>query len=130
MMARAAQQHESTQWHRTVQLHMVKTYYVVWGFPDGSVVMNMPAMQETQEMWVWSLGQEDPREKEIITHLFLPGKSHGQRSLAGYSPWGHKESETTEHARTHMELCSVFSKSPVNLLYFHNFLKNSNILNI
>ena len=27
---------------------------------------------------------------------FLPGESHGQRSLAGYGPWGHKESETTE----------------------------------
>ena len=30
------------------------------------------------------------------TQVFLPGESHGQRSLAGYSPWGHKESETTE----------------------------------
>ena len=29
--------------------------------------------------------------------LFLPGKSHGERSLAGYSPWSHKESDTTEH---------------------------------
>ena len=28
--------------------------------------------------------------------VFLPGKSHGQRSLKGYSPWGHKESDTTE----------------------------------
>ena len=35
------------------------------------------------------------------TPEFLPGKSHGQRSLAGYSPWSHKESDTTEHARTH-----------------------------
>ena len=31
------------------------------------------------------------------TPVFLPGKFHGQRSLAGYSPWGHKESDTTEH---------------------------------
>ena len=31
------------------------------------------------------------------TPVFLPGKSHGQRSLAGHSPWGHKESDTTEH---------------------------------
>ena len=29
---------------------------------------------------------------------FLPGKSHGQRSLAGYSPWGHEESDETQHA--------------------------------
>ena len=38
-----------------------------------------------------SLGWEDPLEKEMATHSrSLPGKSHGQRSLAGYSPWGHK----------------------------------------
>ena len=39
------------------------------------------------------------------TPVFLPGKSHGQRSLAGYSTWGHQESDTTkaiEHARTHL----------------------------
>jgi len=30
------------------------------------------------------------------TPVFLPGESHGQRSLAGYSPWGRKESDTTE----------------------------------
>ena len=29
--------------------------------------------------------------------VFLPGESHGQRSLGGYSPWGHKKSDTTEH---------------------------------
>ena len=32
--------------------------------------------------------------------VFLPGKSHGPRSLAGYSPWGHKESDTTEYTHT------------------------------
>ena len=30
------------------------------------------------------------------TPLFLPGESHGQRSLAGYSPWSHKELDTSE----------------------------------
>ena len=44
-----------------------------------------------QEMWVQSLGQEDSLEKEIATHsVFLPGKSHGQRSLEGCSPLGHR----------------------------------------
>ena len=39
----------------------------------------MPAIWET---WVRSLGQEDPREKEMATHsIFLPGEFHGQRSL-------------------------------------------------
>ena len=34
--------------------------------------------------------------KQQPTPVLLPGKSHGQRSLVGYSPWGHKESDTTE----------------------------------
>ena len=64
------------------------------GFPGGSVVKSLPAKQETR---VWSLGREDPPEKEWQpTLVFLPGESHGRRSLVGYSPWGHKESDTTE----------------------------------
>ena len=44
-----------------------------------------------QETWVLFLGQEDPLGKEMATTpVLLPGESHGQRSLAGYSPWGHK----------------------------------------
>ena len=47
-----------------------------------------------QNTWVQSLGQEDPLEKEMATHFgILPGKSHGQRGLAGYSPGGCKESD-------------------------------------
>ena len=36
------------------------------------------------------------RRKWHPTQVFLPAKFHGQRSLTGYSPWGHKESDTTE----------------------------------
>ena len=40
-------------------------------------------------------GSEGPLEKEMQpTPVFLPGEFHGQRSLLGYSPWGHKESDT------------------------------------
>ena len=35
------------------------------------------------------------------TPVFLPGKSHGQRSLVGYSPWGHKQSNMTEWLHFH-----------------------------
>ena len=50
-----------------------------------------------QEMWVRSLGEEDPPEKEMATiPVFLPWKSHGQRSLAGYSARGRIESDMTE----------------------------------
>ena len=58
------------------------------------MVKNLPAMQET---CVQSLDREDPLEKGIATlPVFLPGESNGQRSLAGYSPWGCKESDTPE----------------------------------
>ena len=58
------------------------------GFPGDLVAKNPPAMQE---MSVWSLGREDPLEKEMATHSqFLHGKPYEQRSLAGYSPWDHK----------------------------------------
>ena len=44
-----------------------------------------------------SLGEEEPLEKEMATSpVSLPGESHGQRSLVGYSQWGPKESDTTE----------------------------------
>ena len=57
------------------------------------MVKNPPAVQEMQ---VQSPGREDPLEKGMITPVFLPGKYHGQRGLAGYSPWGCKESDITE----------------------------------
>ena len=41
------------------------------------------------------------RRKWQPTPVFYPGKSHRQRSLAGYSPWGHKELDATEHTHTH-----------------------------
>ena len=46
-------------------------------------------------MQLQSLGQEDPLEEDPATH-FLPEESQGQRSLVGYSPQGHKESDTAE----------------------------------
>ena len=67
-------------------------------FTTSSVVKNPPAMQEMQEMQVQSLSWEDPLENEIATHSsILAWKSHGQRSMVGYSPWGRKQSDTTAH---------------------------------
>ena len=88
------------------------------------VVKNLPAMQE---IWVWSLGWaslvaqgiesppamqeaqvrsqglEDPwRRKWQPTPVFLLEESHGQRSLVGYSPWGCKKSDITEHWCPHL----------------------------
>ena len=62
------------------------------------VVKNLPAMQETHPRFNPCVGKIPQRWKWQPTPVFLPGKSHGQRSLAGYSPWGCKELDTTEHA--------------------------------
>ena len=63
------------------------------------MVKHLPATLETR---VRSLGWEDPLEKETVTHsILLPGKFHGQRRLVVYSPWGRKESDTTEQLHFH-----------------------------
>ena len=55
---------------------------------------NLLAMQETGfDPWV---GKIPWRTKRQPTPVFLPGESPGQRSLVGYSPCGHKKSDTTE----------------------------------
>ena len=59
----------------------------------AEMVKNLPAMEETR---VQSLDQEYPLEKGIDNPVFLPGEFHWQRSLEGYSPWDHKESDMTE----------------------------------
>ena len=65
-----------------------------------------------QERWVQSLGQDDPLEEEMATHsIFLCGKSQGQRSQVGYSPWGHKELDTTEQLIT-LFLSFLFMRVP------------------
>ena len=48
--------------------------------------------------WVWKIPW---RRAWQPTPVFLPEKPHGQRRLAGYSPWGHKESDMTEATNTH-----------------------------
>ena len=58
------------------------------------MVKRLPAMRDT---WVQSLGREDPLEKEMATHSStLAWKIPWTESLVGYSPWGCKESDTTE----------------------------------
>ena len=74
-----------------------RTYAVMKGFKikDDSAPqwwrIHLPEIQ------VQSLGGEDPLEESMATtSVFLPGRLHEQRSLAGCSPWGHKESDMTE----------------------------------
>ena len=76
----------------------------VWGFPGGASGKE-PTCQcrrhNRQEFDPW-VGKISWRRAWKPIPVFLPGESHGQRSLEGYSPWGRKEldtTEATEHAR-------------------------------
>ena len=105
------------------------------GFPGGSAVKNLPEVQET---WVRFLGWEDPLEREWLpTPVFLPGESHGLRSLADYSPQGHKVSdmtEVTEHAHTEHSIQKpesvliFFSHNPIQSTVNFNWLYSANCL--
>ena len=111
---------------------------VLFPFPCGDlyvahqkmlVVKNhLPAVQE---MWVLSLGWEDPwRRAWQPTPVILTVKFHGQRILVGYTPWGHKESgmtgATCTHSRTMVAdpelqfsfVVVVYSVSHVQLISF------------
>ena len=76
-----------------------------WGFPGGAVVKNPPvsAGDARDTGSIPGSGKIPWSRKWQPTPVLFPGKFHGQRSLVGYSPWGHKELYTTEclHACAH-----------------------------
>ena len=66
--------------------------YMEKGFPCSLAAKNLPAMQETQEMLVQSLGLEDPLQKEMATHSSVLAWEISWREEPGGSPWDCKES--------------------------------------
>ena len=58
------------------------------------------------------------RKKCLPTPVFLPGEFHGQRSLVGYSPWGHKESDTAKRLTLSLSL-NIKSKLQSSLDILH-----------
>ena len=83
----------------------------------AQMVKRLPTMRET---WVRFLSRKDPLEKEMATHSStLAWKSHGLKSLVGYSPWGHKELDTIE--RLHLTLHAFNSQELLSAeFYFLN----------
>ena len=72
-----------------------------WALVVKNLCANAGDMRHGFDPWV---GKILWRRKWQPTPVFLPGKSHGQRSMAGYSSWDHKESdmpEVTSHTHTH-----------------------------
>ena len=78
-------------------------------------------------MGVQSVGWEDPLEEGMATApVFLPGESHGQRSLVGYDPQGHKESDRTEATQ---HACTILQFKLLNLIKLskrHSFIHSFN----
>ena len=72
------------------------------GFPGG-ISSKEPTCQcrRSKRCLPSRLGRFPWSRKWQPTPAISPGKFHGQRSLVGYSPWGHKHSDTTEHTSTH-----------------------------
>ena len=66
--------------------------YKIWGFPGSSVVKNLPA-NAGEVGFLPGLGRSPGEGNGILTPVFLPGKSHGQRSLEG--PMESQESHMT-----------------------------------
>ena len=77
---------------------------ILSGFCIGSMIGGIRWLKAGTYRICW-------KRKWQRTPVFLPGKSHGQRTLVGYSPWGHKESDTTERLHIHSFISSVQSFS-------------------
>ena len=73
------------------------------GFPDGARGKESACQCRRCKRFCFSpwIGKIPWRRKRQPTPVFLAGKFHGQRNLAGYTAWIHKESEATEHIPTH-----------------------------
>ena len=85
-----------------------KVNYGLSSFPVASVVKNLPANAGDKSLIPRS-GR--PSGEGNDNPVFLPGEFHGQRSLAGYCPWGCKESDMTEQL-THTHTQELFSYAP------------------
>ena len=113
----------------TTEVHPeVCAYTASGGFPDGAVVKNPPAFAEDAEDTSLIPGSGRFPWKRVwqATPVFLPGKFHGQRGQAGYSPQSCKVLDTTEHTHTHTLLQSF--SSVVNSNYSDNWLDYAHIV--
>ena len=96
------------------------------GFPSGSAVKNSPVIQETRRLGLdpW-MGKNPWRRNWQTTPVVLPRKSHGQRSLVGYSPWSCKESDTTETTWHACKIYCIYVKVKVKITQSCSTLSNS-----
>ena len=83
---------------------------------------NLPATRETR-VWSLGLGRSLGERNGLPMPVFLPGEFHGQRSLVGYSPWSHKESDTIERLTLSLHSMSqVFYIAPDVMIFMKKTL--------
>ena len=86
---------------------------LLWDSLVTQTVKNLTALQETRfDSWVRKILW---RREWLPTPVFLPGELYGQRSLGSYSPWGHKESDTSEILTPWLSLHAWFEFSHLSL---------------
>ena len=85
---------------------------------SGNVSQMVKKLQFRRPRFNPWVGKIPWRRKWQPTPVFLPGKSHGQRSLAGYSPWHHKELDLTEQLTLSVSLEMLrYSEELVNIAF-------------
>ena len=99
----------SIHFHTTVLQIIYQTQHLIkydlmlnnnLGFPGGAVVQNLPANTGDDMSSSPGSGKIPWSKLWQPTAVSLPGETHGQRSLVGYTPWGRRESDMTEHTCT------------------------------
>ena len=101
---------------RVLTLHFAIGYGALWGLPRGHRGEESACQCQRHEFDPW-VRKIPWRRKWQPTPAFLPGKSLGQRSLVGYSPWGHKESDTAERLNSETTWGTLFNHRPPNYLH-------------
>ena len=123
---------------------VLKNYFLklmlpsLWASQVAWVVKNLPANAGDARLWFDSWVRKIPWSRKCqLTPVFLPGKSHGHRSLACCSPWAFKELDITEHTHTHTISLHVncyllfffdFSLSLTHLLTFWKINENFSLV--
>ena len=100
---------------RASALASLEEFITALGFPGGSDGKGFTCNAGDLGS-VPGSGRSPGEGKGLLTPVLLPGEFHGQRSLVAYSPWGCKESDTTERL-THMHYCATTAMIMESLIF-------------
>ena len=82
-----------------------------WGFPGGSVVKNLPTIQEPQEMWVWSLGQEDSLMEGMAINFRILASENPMDREAWWATIHRVTNSWAQLKRLSMPACRLYGSS-------------------